>query len=90
MSALINKLKECNRLQKPSFIIYSVSQSCPLLAFIHYSSRKHETVCTVTDYLLCLKDGYRGVALLYRLVGELCENLEVTIICLWFVPSQMF
>lgn len=76
MLALINKLKECNRLQKPSSIIYHVSQSCRLFAFIHYSSRKHETLCTVTNDSLCLKTGYWGVALLYRLVGELCDVLE--------------
>lgn len=92
--ALINKLKECNRLHKPSCIIYHVSQSCSLLAFIHYSSRKHETLCTVANCLLCLRNGYWGVALLYRLLAKLCvifleENSNLCV-DLWFVLTQMF
>lgn len=50
--------------------------------FVHYSFRKHKILCTVT---YCYKKGCWGVALLYRLVGELCDILEEKCIYLWFV-----
>lgn len=53
MLALINKLKECNALQKPSFIIYHVSQSCPLLALyiIHLGHMRLFALSQIARYV---------------------------------------
>lgn len=53
MLDLIHKRKECNTLQKPSFMIYQVSQSCLLLALhtIHLENMRLFALSQIARYV---------------------------------------